>query len=55
MREILKAREGFILTDGCVYGTTIILANSADKDKFYEIPLEEYAEMLKKEIEERNG
>ncbi len=42
MREIIEAREGYILTDGATYGTTIYLAEGADASAFYEITREEY-------------
>ncbi len=42
MRETIEAREGYILTDGTVYGTVIYLAEGVDASRFHEITREEY-------------
>ncbi len=42
MRETIEAREGYVLTDGTTYGTTIHLAEGADASVFREITREEY-------------
>ena len=49
MREIIEAREGYILTDGKTYGTTIYLAEGVDASAFREITLEEYNAMFEGE------
>lgn len=48
-RNILKATEGHILTNGTVYGTEIWLAEGTSKDDFYEITIEEYESILAKQ------
>lgn len=48
-RKVLKAKDGFVYTDGEIYGDTIYLAEGVDELKFYEITLDEYREILKKE------
>ena len=50
-RKILKAKDGFVYTDGEIYGDTIYLAEGVDELKFYEITLDEYREILKREEE----
>ena len=47
----LFASEGHILTDGTTYGTAIYLAEDRNKDEFYEITLEEYEEIIKRQAE----
>lgn len=47
MREILKATEGHILTNGEIYGRVIYLAEGADASSFYEITEAEYNEIMK--------
>ena len=42
MRQVIKASEGHILTNGEIYGTVIYLAEGMSADAFYEIILEEY-------------
>lgn len=46
MREAIKAREGYILTNGTTYGATIYLAEGVDALEFHEIPREEYDAIL---------
>ena len=46
----IVASEGFILTDGEIYGTKIFLAEGRDPVDFYEITIAEYERMT--EIEE---
>lgn len=53
MRECLIAENGFIWTDGEVYGSVIYLAEGEQKDRFYLVPIEEYEEKLRKEAEEQ--
>lgn len=45
-RKILKATEGNIYTDGTVFGEIIYLAEDTSFSKFYEIPIEEYREIM---------
>lgn len=42
MREVIKADEGYVLTDGEVYGREIYLAEGEDPSAFYAITEEEY-------------
>ena len=37
-RNILKADEGMILTNGTSYGKTVVLAEGSSGDEFYEVP-----------------
>lgn len=50
-RQIIEAKNGMILTDGEIYGKKIYLAEGHSVDKFYEITIEEYEEILKQEEE----
>lgn len=52
MREILVANEGYVYTNGEIYGTKIYLAIGVSKDSFYQITKEEYEEIMKKQEEE---
>ena len=49
MHEVIKANEGFILTNGEIYGTEIWLAEGVDAASFYEIPLAEYEAIMNSE------
>lgn len=51
MRDYIEAREGYVLTDGEIYGKRIYLAEGVDKSAFKEITEEEYNAMQ----EEQNG
>jgi hypothetical protein len=42
MRDYIEAREGYVLTDGDIYGKRIYLAEGVDKTAFKEITEEEY-------------
>ena len=42
MHETIIAREGYILTNGEIYGKIIHLAEGLNKDDFHEITVEEY-------------
>ena len=42
MREYIEAREGYVLTDGEIYGKRIYLAEGVDKAAFKEITESEY-------------
>ena len=46
MRDYIEATEGKILTNGEIYGKQIYLAEGVNADNFYEIPIEEYEEMM---------
>lgn len=48
-RTVLTARDGFIYTDGEIYGKKIYLADGADASKYYEITIEQYTEITAKE------
>lgn len=49
MHEVIKANEGFILTNGEIYGTEIWLADGVSGESFYEIPIEEYEALINSE------
>ena len=51
MREYIEAREGFMLTNGEIYGKRIYLADGMDKAIFREITEAEYETVLKNERE----
>lgn len=51
MHEYLEAPNGFLYTNGEVYGSAIYLAEGVNKDNFYLIPVEEYEEKLRLEAE----
>lgn len=42
MHETITAREGYILTNGEIYGKIIHLAEGLNKDDFHEITVEEH-------------
>jgi hypothetical protein len=46
MRTSIKAKEGYILTNGEVYGTEIFLAEGISAEAFREITREEYKVIL---------
>ena len=50
-RKVLKAREGYVYTNGEIFGETIYLAKDVDESKFYEITKEEYREMIMEEAD----
>lgn len=51
MRESIKSRDGYILTNGEIYGTEIYLATGVNKEDFKEITMDEYQKILEKEFE----
>ena len=55
MRKTIKAREGYILTDGETYGRVITLAEGKGAEHFHEITVEEYNAILAKEAEDGNN
>lgn len=52
MRTSIKARDGYILTNGEIYGTEIFLAEGILADEFHEITIEEYERILSKQESE---
>ena len=52
MRTPIIAKEGYVLTNGEIYGKMIYLAEGVSPDAFYEITEEEYAEIVAKEESE---
>ena len=46
MRTSIKANEGYILTNGEIFGTEIFLAEGMNAEDFREISKEEYERML---------
>ena len=51
-RTVLDADEGMVLTDGEVYGRTIMLGEGRSAEEFREITEAEYEEILAKQAEE---
>ena len=45
-RTILTASEGYVLTDGVIYGAKIFLAEQRDPADFYEITQDEYERII---------
>lgn len=45
-RTVLYADDGYVLTNGEIYGKTLFLADSASASDFYEITDEEYQAVL---------
>lgn len=53
VRKKITASEGYMLTDGEIYGRVIYLAEGKSEDAFYEVSEEEYQQKLKEvEVEE---
>ena len=46
MRTSIKAKEGYILTNGEIYGTEIFLAEGMSAEDFREITIAEYEAIL---------
>lgn len=46
---VLTASDGYVLTDGEVYGRIIYLGKDRNPDEFHEITEEEYQEVLKEQ------
>ena len=51
-RTILKARQGYVYTNGVDYGKIIYLANGVNADSYYEITDEEYNKILEEQENE---
>ena len=51
MKNILKASEGKILTNGIAYGKTVYLACTDKEENWYEILEEEYKKIKEEENE----
>ena len=49
------AKDGYILTNGEAYGYIVDLGNKDNESNYYQITIEEYEEILKKEEEENRG
>ena len=49
MRTSIKAKEGYILTNGEIFGTEIFLAEGMSAEEFREITREEYERMMEEE------
>lgn len=45
----MVATEGMILTNGEIYGKTVFLGNSDSPDNWWEIPMENYEEVMENE------
>ena len=54
MRDYIEAREGYVLTDGEIYGKRIYLAEGVDNTAFKEITEEEYGALMEALAEEQN-
>lgn len=51
-RKILRAEEGYVLTNGTYYGRIIYLAEGADESAYYPITEAEYNAMQNTETDE---
>ena len=51
----IYAKEGYILTNGDVYGYIIDLGKFDNEENYHEITIEEYEEILKQEEMLANG
>ena len=48
-RTILKAKDGYVYTNGTDYGKIIYLANGVSADDYHEITEEEYNKILEEQ------
>ena len=48
-RTVLKARQGYVYTNGIDYGKFIYLASGLSADSYYEITEEEYNKILEEQ------
>lgn len=51
----IVASEGYVLTDGEIYGSKIFLAEGRDPADFYEISREEYKRIMVEQEVQANG
>ena len=51
MQEKIVASEGYIFTNGKIYGSEIYLAEGISTDDFYEITVEEYRAIFEAELQ----
>lgn len=51
MNRILKAKKGFVYTNGSAYGHTIKLGGCDKVENWYEITEEEYKKIIKEQEE----
>ena len=51
-RIILTANDGYVYTNGSIYGTCIYLAEGVSADNFRQITLEEYNEIMNPDEDE---
>lgn len=54
-RTVIYADDGYVLTNGDLYGSVIYLAFEQSVDEFYEITEEEYYNMIQKQNTENNA
>lgn len=54
IRKIIYADAGKIITNGEIYGRQIFLAEGSSEADFYEIPEEEYEEIVRGDSDEGN-
>lgn len=47
MRTSIKAKDGYVLTNGEIFGVEIFLAEGVNAEDFREITREEYEEMMR--------
>ena len=52
MRTSIKAKEGYVLTNGEIYGREIFLAEGVNPKDFYEITLAEYDKLISANADE---
>lgn len=53
-RKVIQANEGYILTNGATYGSTVYLGEQDSPDNWHEITIEEYQEIMAKEEQADN-
>lgn len=51
-RIVLRARQGYVFTNGKDYGSIIYPANGVSTNDYYEITEEEYKKIVEKQNEE---
>ena len=49
---VIEASEGFILTNGTAYGSSVALGVGDSPDNWHEITVDEYNEIMKTDVEE---